>query len=306
MQLSPRTLRFPTRPAVWLLTLLAATPVFAHRQERAVAPETVTSSSIRSLLDAGRYPDAEQAALALVHSLEPAASTTPMALADAIDLLLEARRRGNRPSAPGTLDYGRRGLLLKEAGLDPMDPGVATTLHELGYVLRFQRRTREARPLVERALAIRERAFGSDSIQTATTLQLLAMADMDVRDFVHAEERLRRALAIAERVEGSQGLLVASTCHFLGVAASFQADFDASVTWLRRAIDIFEATRGPDYPDLAAPLERLASSSEAVGDLQTARQYRRSRDRPGRPHHRRDAGAVLPAAGVCDSARHDG
>jgi CHAT domain-containing protein/tetratricopeptide (TPR) repeat protein len=276
MQLLPRNLRYSLRPAVWLLALLAATPAFAHRQERAPAvalPETSTSSSIRSLLDGGRYLDAEQAALVLVHRLEPASATTPLDLADAIDLLLEARRRGNRPSAPGTLDYGQRGLRLKEAGLDPMDPGVATTLHELGYVLRFQRRTKEARPLVERALAIRERAFGSDSIQAATTLQLLAMADMDVRDFVHAEERLRRALTIGERVEGPQGLFVASTCHFLGVAASFRADFDASVTWLRRAIDIFEATRGPDYPDLAASLERFASSSEALGDLQTARQY---------------------------------
>lgn len=276
MQLSPGNLRVPLRSAVWLLTVLAATPAFAHRQERAPAvalPETVTSSSIRSLLDAGRYLDAEQAALVLVHRLEPASATTPLDLADAIDLLLEARRRGNRPSAPGTLDYGQRGLRLKEAGLDPMDPGLAATLHELGYVLRFQRRTREARPLIERALAIRERAFGSDSIQAATTLQLVAMADMDVRDFVHADERLRRALATAERVEGPHGLLVASTCHFLGVAASFQADFDASVSWLRRAIDIFEATRGPDYPDLAASLERFASSSEALGDLQTARQY---------------------------------
>jgi CHAT domain-containing protein/tetratricopeptide (TPR) repeat protein len=276
MPLSPRHLRFPPRPAVCLLTLLAATPAFADPQEPVPAvarSETATASSIRSLLDAGRYPDAEQAALVLVRGLEPGSGTTPLDFADAVDLLLEARRRANRASAPGTLDYGQRGLRLKEAGLDPMDPGIATTLHELGYVLRLQRRTKEARPLVERALAIRERAFGADSIQAASTLQLLALADLDVRDFVHAEERLRKALAIAERVEGPPGLLVASTCYFLGVAASFQADFEASVAWLRRAIDIFEAARGPDHSDLAAPLDRFASSSEALGDLQTARQY---------------------------------
>jgi CHAT domain-containing protein/tetratricopeptide (TPR) repeat protein len=251
-------------------------PVSAHRQERAaaVAPgDAATPTAIRGLLGAGRYPDAEQAALRLVHALEPAAATTPLALAAAIDLLLEARRRGNRSSSPGTLDYGHQALRLKEAGLEPLDPGIATTLHELGYVLRFQRRAREARPLVERALAIRERAFGAESIEAATTLQLLAMTDMDVRDFVRAEERLRTVLIVGERIEGPHGLLVASTCHFLGVAASFRADFDASVDWLRRAIDIFEAARGPDYPDLAASLERLASSSEALGDLHTARRY---------------------------------
>ncbi len=273
---SPRNLRFPPGLAVWLLTLLAATPAFAHRQEPppAVAPiESATSSSIRSLLDAGRYADAEQAALVLVHGLEPASATTPLDLADAIDLLLEARRRANHHSAPGTLDYGQRGLRLKEAGLAAASPGIATTLHELGYTLRLQRRTREARPLIERALAIRERAYGADSIQAATTLQLLALADLDVRDVTHADERLRRTLAVAERVEGPQGLLVASTCYFLGVAASFQADFEASVTWLRRAIDIFEATRGPDHPDVAASLDRFASSNEALGDLQTARLY---------------------------------
>jgi CHAT domain-containing protein/tetratricopeptide (TPR) repeat protein len=271
------TLRLRSRLAgVSLVTLLAATPGWAHFQERTPAvarPEAATDSAIRGLLDAGHYLDADQAALALVQRLEPAAATAPLAFADAIDLLLEARRRANRPSAPGTVDYGQRGLRIKEGALDPMDAGIAATLHELGYVLRLQRRGREARPLIERALAIRERAFGPDSIQAAATVQLLALSDMDARDFVHAAERLRRALAIAERVEGPQGLLVASTCYFLGVAASFQVDFDASVTWLRRAIDIYEATRGLDYPDLAAPLERFASSSEALGELQTARQY---------------------------------
>jgi CHAT domain-containing protein/tetratricopeptide (TPR) repeat protein len=261
---------------MWLVPLLAAAPVMVHAQEATsavAARASVSGASVRSLLDAGRYREADEAALALVQGLEASSGTTPLALADAIDLLLEARRRGNRPSAPGTLDYGQRGLRLKEAGLDAMDPSVARTLHELGYVLRAQRRTKEARPLVERALAIREKAFGADSIEAATTLQLLAMTDLDARDFVHAEERLRRTLAVAERLEGPNGLLVASTCHLLGVAASFQVDFDASVTWLRRAIDIFEAARGPDYPDLAASLERFASSSEALGDLPIARQY---------------------------------
>jgi CHAT domain-containing protein/tetratricopeptide (TPR) repeat protein len=274
MPLSPRPRRSSPRPAVWLLTVLAATPALAQERAPGLAfPQTATSPSIRSLLDAGRYPDAEQAALSLVHGLEPAEATRPLELADAIDLLLEARRRANHASAPGTVDYGQRGLRLKEAGLGPEDPGIATTLHELGYILRLQRRTREARPLVERALAIREQVFGADAIQAAATRQLLALTDLDVRDFVHAEEHLRRALAVAERVEGPQGLLVASTCYFLGVAASFQADFDASVTWLRRAIDIFEAIRGPDHPDLAPSLDRFASSNEALGDLQTARQY---------------------------------
>jgi len=271
-----RFLRVSPWLAAWLLGLCAAPPAVAHRQDRpaAVAPSAaITAGSVRALLDAGRYLDAEQAAVSLVRALEPAAATTPLDFADAIDLLLEARRRANHPSAPGTVDYGQRGLKLKEAGLAPADPGIATTLHELAYILRLQRRTKEARPLVERALAMRERAFGADSVQVAATLQLLALTDMDVRDFVHADERLRKALAIAERGEGPQGLLVASICHFLGVAASFQADFDASVTWLRRAIDTFEAARGPDYPDLAASLERYASSSEALGDLQSAREY---------------------------------
>jgi CHAT domain-containing protein/tetratricopeptide (TPR) repeat protein len=261
---------------VWLLTVLAATPALARPQggsTAGAAPEPAATASVRILLDAGRYRDAEQAALTLVQSLEPASATAPLPLADAIDLLLEARRRANRANAPGTLDYGQRALRLKEAALGAMDPGVATTLHELGYALRVQRRTRDAKPLIERALAIREKAFGAESIEAAATQQLLAMTDLDVRAFPQAVERLRRVLAIAERAEGPQGLLVASTCHYLGVAASFQADFEASVTWLRRAIDIFEATRGPDYPDLAASLERFASSSEALGDLPIARQY---------------------------------
>src|SRR4051794_31913093 len=109
MRPSPESLRLPSRSApkarlvvgliAWLAAALAATPASADRQgptRAAAPPESASSGSVRTLLDAGRYPDAEQAALALVHSLEPAAATAPLALADAIDLLLEARRRGNR------------------------------------------------------------------------------------------------------------------------------------------------------------------------------------------------------------------
>jgi CHAT domain-containing protein len=237
------------------------------------APQPASEAGVRALLDAGRYPDAEKAAQALVEARETTATTAPLALADGIDLLLESRRRANRASTPGTIDLGKRALGLREASLEPTHPAIAATLHELGYILRLSRRTKEARPLVERALAIREAAFGADSIEAATTRQLLAMTDLDVRDFATAERRLRTVLEVAERLQGPHGALVASTCHFLGVAASFRSDFEASIRWLRRAIDILEQIHGPEFPDLAASVERLASSTEGLGDLATARQH---------------------------------
>src|SRR5689334_54180 len=95
----PRFLRVSPWLAAWLLALCASTPASAHRQDRpAVAPSAaITAASVRGLLDAGRYLDAEQAAASLVRTLEPAAATTPLDFADAIDLLLEARRRANHP-----------------------------------------------------------------------------------------------------------------------------------------------------------------------------------------------------------------
>lgn len=226
---------------------------------------------VRTLVDAGKYADADKAALALVEATEGTAGKDAMAVAEAIDLLLETRRRGSRSQGPETVALAERALRIKEATLDPFDPRLAVTLAELGNASRLARKRPQARPPLERALAIRERAFGAESLEVAASLQLLGVLAVDDRQLDQASEMFRRVIGIAERVAGPESELVAQGSYMLGVATEFQGNVEAAEPLHARAVAILERLRGPNHPDLSRPVERLAGVARALGDFEQAR-----------------------------------
>jgi len=74
----------------------------------------------------------------------------------------------------------------------------------LGRLLRDQGDLAAARPLQERALAIREKVLGPGHPDTATSLNDLAHLLMDQGHLAAAQPRLERALAIREKVQGPE------------------------------------------------------------------------------------------------------
>jgi Tetratricopeptide repeat len=86
-----------------------------------------------------------------------------------------------------------RALAIHEKALGPQQPVTAWSLTHLAVVLQAQRDYRRARPLSERALAIRERALGSG-----------------------ARPLCERALAMHEKALGPDHPDTASTLHTLG------------------------------------------------------------------------------------------
>ncbi|CAK9253913.1 unnamed protein product, partial [Sphagnum jensenii] len=62
--------------------------------------------------------------------------------------------------------------------------------------------TQKKRELLERALAIKERHYGSDHPEVATTLAILGSAYGKLGDTQKKRELLERALAIKERHNG--------------------------------------------------------------------------------------------------------
>ena len=60
----------------------------------------------------------------------------------------------------------------------------------------------KARDMLERALAIQERAYGPDHVALGTTLWNLAMVHENLGDTVKQREMLERALVINERAYG--------------------------------------------------------------------------------------------------------
>ena len=92
---------------------------------------------------------------------------------------------------------------------------MADALEYLGCLYRDQEQfgISKARPLFERALAIREKAFEKEHASTADTLSDLSLLEFFERNPGEAERLAERALSIQEKAYGSDSLSVSTTLN---------------------------------------------------------------------------------------------
>ena len=130
----------------------------------------------------------------------------------------------------------------------------------------------EARPLFERALAIREKALGPEHPDTATSLNNLALLLQAQGDLAGARPLFERALAICEKALGPEHPAHRDEPQQPRRPASGpgrprgRAAAVSSARWRSR-----EKALGPEHPDTATSLNDLAALLQAQGDLAGAR-----------------------------------
>ena len=124
-----------------------------------------------------------------------------------------------------------------------------------------------ARPLVERALAIREKALGPQHPGTAWSLTHLAGLLRSLGDFAGARPLFERALAIREKALGSDHPDTAMSLHTLALVLVDQGDLAGARPFCERALAIREKAIGPQHPDTAWSLTHLAGLLRSQGDL---------------------------------------
>jgi tetratricopeptide (TPR) repeat protein len=128
----------------------------------------------------------------------------------------------------------------------------------------------EAQPLLERALAIREKVLGPGHPDTATSLENLALLFQDKDDFAAARPLLERALAIREKVLGPEHPDTAYSLNNLVWLLQARGDLAAAQPLLKRALAICEKVLGPEHPRTAESLHNLALVFRKQGDLAAA------------------------------------
>jgi tetratricopeptide (TPR) repeat protein len=129
----------------------------------------------------------------------------------------------------------------------------------------------EARPLFERALAIREKALSPAHPETATSLNNLAAVLRAQGDLAGARPLYERALAVYEKALGPEHPATASSLNNLGSLLQNQGDLAAARPRYERALAIREKAHGPEHPDTAMSLNNLAGLFYRQGDLSGAR-----------------------------------
>jgi class 3 adenylate cyclase/tetratricopeptide (TPR) repeat protein len=125
----------------------------------------------------------------------------------------------------------------------------------------------QARPLAERALAIRERVLGPNHEKTAWSLIFLARLHQAQGDLLAARPLHERALGILEKVCGPEHPHTARGLNNLGQVLQLQGDLVAARLLYERALGIFERQLGPEHPDTSWALDNIADVLYRLGDL---------------------------------------
>ncbi len=125
----------------------------------------------------------------------------------------------------------------------------------------------EAKPLLKRSLAIREKLLGPNHPEVATSLSNLAALSNAQGDVARARQRYERALAITEDSFGPEHPFTAICLGNLAIVFHDLNDLARARSLYERTLKIWEKTSGPDDPNSAMALNNFARLLQAQGDL---------------------------------------
>ena len=171
---------------------------------------------------------------------------------------------GNYPEAGGLYEQN---LALAEENLSE---GLPTALNNLAGL--YQDQGDYARTLLfyERALAIDEKALGSENLHVVETLNNMAVLYQIQGKYGQALPLCVRALAIREKALGPEHPNVATTLNNLAEVYRALGDYTKALPLFERALAIREKVLGPEHPDVATTLNNLALLYQDQGDYAKA------------------------------------
>ncbi len=136
---------------------------------------------------------------------------------------------------------------------------------------------RDALPLLEHALAIREKILGAENAAVAIVFNRLGMLNFSLGDLEKSESFLKRANNIYEKQTNRNELDAADTLNNLAVVYKVKGDFIESEKMQLRALEIREKALGTNHNLFASSLNNLGALYRKRGDNAKAEQmYQRS------------------------------
>ena len=124
--------------------------------------------------------------------------------------------------------------------------------------------------LLQRALAIAEKAQGPEHPDTGTCLNNLALLYESMGDYAAALPLFKRALAITEKARGPEHPDTGTSLNNLALLYQSTGDYAAALPLYKRALAIVEKAQGPEHPKTGTCLNNLAMLYYSTGDYDAA------------------------------------
>lgn len=147
----------------------------------------------------------------------------------------------------------------------------ARAFSKVGDYLNQRGRYQEAKRILERALALGERAYGAGDPDLATTLSFFARVHENLAMYPEAIALEERALNIREQAHGPEHSSVGMSLNGMANAYTYLARFDDAEALYARSLAILERTSGPDAPFVAIALGNLGNIHIFQGHYAKAR-----------------------------------
>ncbi len=266
----PSRLRVPVRVAVAVVAVSLVVVGGSTGRAGGIVTGTLSPQEISRLIDAGRYPEAEAAALEVLQAAESADGAESRAACDVRDLLVGALIANGKASEPKTRELADRAVELR-LELDGDDALAATeSLLNQGRVLKENRQFEEAKEILLRALAIREREFGPNHFEIARVLNELGSVAYRGRNPDLAEARYGQALAMLEATVGVEHPECAVSLTGLFASAILRREYVEAEGFQLRSLEIRKRSLGPDHPLTAVTMRDFGSLLRLMGETERA------------------------------------
>jgi serine/threonine protein kinase/Tfp pilus assembly protein PilF len=129
---------------------------------------------------------------------------------------------------------------------------------------------KEARPQLERALALRKEFLEPDHPETLVAQNALALVLQDEGKLAEAEVLVRECLSGQRRVRGPDHPETLAVLNNLAALLSDEGKLAEAETLYRQNFDAFLRVRGPEHPDTLTALDNLAEVLQTEGKLTEA------------------------------------
>jgi serine/threonine protein kinase/TolA-binding protein len=206
-----------------------------------------------------------------------------------------------------------RGALRIQRELNDAPETQANLMETIGRVYLSLGLTAEARPQLEKALAMREKLFPGDHASKASNLSALGNLELAAGRLDIAQKHYEEALAMNERLHGKHNAAVAASLEEMGKFLKEKGDFNGAEARLQESLKLFTELEGPKSTRVSSVMNELAQLMERRGEHAGAEDlFRRAlaidraavgNDHPQVAHNLINLAVVLQSRGQLEQAR---
>jgi tetratricopeptide (TPR) repeat protein len=169
----------------------------------------------------------------------------------------------------------KEALDIYEAALRPEHSDILASINDIGEVLWYQGKYKEAEEMLRRALEGKEKALGEENVDTLTSVDSLALVLRARGKYEEAEKMLRRALEKKEKALRKENVDTLTSASHLALVLQDQEKYEEAEKINRRALAGRERVLTMEHPNTLISVNNLALVLQGQGKYEKAEEMNR-------------------------------